>query len=209
MQDWFYYKYLDLPQVPDHIVKSALEFAHDPERCVPEKSLRYSEKHVTPNTNIVRTYWFRPLKVYGEDYRANSPIRFEFEDFYKWVEENITDDFLDASMCSNLSIKDGSTIVGMHTDTSRHYLLMYLLETSNVDQKTVWWQERDHEIFRESDLQINYFDDTLTPIHETVYEKGKWVLMNSKILHSVHNIKGHRIALHVSLNDVQVAKVMK
>lgn len=205
MQDWFYYKKLDLPQVPQHIVDQALELAHDPERCVPEKSLKY-----TPEKNIVRTYWFRPIDVFGDTHPSRSVIRFGVgNEFAEWVKENITDDFLDASLACSMSatpeFKD--TVTGMHTDTTRSYLLMYIIEKSNDDQKTVWWQERGHPVVRENDLQIDHFN-TVDPIEETVFEKHQWVIMNARILHSIHNMQGNRFALHVSLTDEQADKIL-
>jgi len=204
MQDWFYYKYLDLPKVPEHIVDAALEFARDPERCSPEKSLKYS-----PEKNIVRTYWFRPVDVFGQTHPSRSVIRFNFGDqFEEWVRQNITSDFLDASLACSMSKDGDGTVTGMHTDTTRNYLLMYVIEKTNDDQKTIWWQERGHPVVRENDLQVDHFN-TVDSIAETVYEKCRWVLMNANILHSVHNIKGNRFALHVSLTNEQATKLLK
>lgn len=206
MENWFYYKTLDLPKVPEHIVAQALDLAHDPDRCVPEKSLRY-----TPEKNIVRTYWFRPVDVFGETHPSRSVIRFDVgTEFGQWVKENITDDFLDASLACSMSVKDNfaDTVTGMHTDTTRSYLLMYVIEKTNDDQKTIWWQERGYPIVRENDLQIDHFN-TVEQIEEAVFEQNRWVLMNARILHSVHNIKGNRFALHVSLTDDQALKILR
>jgi len=200
LENLFYYRYLDLPTVPQHIVDSALRFAHDPEKCNARAC-----KTSSPVRQKDRALWFRTLDVFGQLQHSVSVLRFDFDfEFEKWVKDNIVSDFLDASLACAVRTHEEDSVIGIHTDTTRDYLLMYLLQTSNDNQTSFWWQEQGQSVIRQNDIQINHFH-TVKPVVETVLQKNKWVLLNPNVLHSVHNVRGHRIALHVSLTSEQAA----
>lgn len=202
-RNWFCYRYLDLPKVPDHIVQAALDFAHDPEKCKMSNSMQHN---VAPkNENI----WFRPLNVFGVHSNARSIIRFDFsKEFVDWVRSNITENFLDANLACSFASNCDDTVSGMHSDIGRNFVLLYLIEKTNDDQKTAWWHQSGHPVVRNYDVQVDNFESA-NLIEETVFEKFRWVLMNANILHSVHNVKGNRMALQVSLSVMQAAKLLK
>lgn len=203
-QEWFCYRYLDLPTVPEHIVDSALQFAHDSARCSPNKSIMFERAYQKD-----KSLWFRLLDVFGKQQSTVSVLRFDFDaEFVDWVKSNIVPECLDASLACSLSNSSEDSVMGMHTDTTRDWMLMYLIETTNSDQKNIWWQQRGQPVVRQNDLQINHFND-VDPIVETVIQPHRWVLFNPMILHSVHNIQGHRVAFHISLTNQQAEKFLK
>lgn len=189
----WYYRYLDLPKIPQRFVEEAKAILQD-ERSDPINS--YS-------LGAVNHQWFRKLDDYGTEITSRSVIRFKINtDFENWIRENISKDFVDAGVAPSCKENETDDTLGAHTDTTRNYLLLYLFDTSNEGQTTAWWQENGYPIVREKNIYNNVFS-SMTKLEETVFEKDRWVLMNATILHSVHNIKGYRNAIHVSLDTYE------
>lgn len=181
------------PQVPDYLVKEALLIAHDNDR----KHKLIGDTH---NFKVLPEYNFRITKPNGEVDVSRRIPRYPFnEEFNQWTRTNICDNFMD----TGISVSEGTgDTSGMHVDGTREYLYLYLIEQSNPDQTTCWWQENGHPIERINDKSMHLYDwNNVIKLDETQIPLNRWVAIHASILHSIHNIQGSRISLQVSLYD--------
>jgi len=185
----WYYQYLDLPKVPDQFVQEALALAHN------------SEKNKLENSNDldVLPVYNRTIYIDGKPAKSRMTPRWDLsQEFVNWVRDNICEEFIDVAVSISKGDPDAVN-TGVHTDNVRHYTLIYLLETSNDDQITAWWQEPGFPIQRSERGYYKESWDSLVPLEKVVFPKFTWLVFNAGILHSIRNIYGHRIAIHVSL----------
>lgn len=180
-------KQLDfLPELPQNLVDEAMSIALDESNSVPSTGELYKE--LSPKI------WFREIKdIDGKVVRGRPNIKFPLSDeFNKWVRDNVCashdGSFVNVAYQNNEG--DGTT-APIHTDMSRDWVLIYLLEKSNPDQYTKFWKENDKDVVRPRSTFLNNWDNC-TEIGEVCYEVGKWYLMKTTVLHSIHNIKGDR-----------------
>jgi hypothetical protein len=189
MTDYWCYKYMDFPPIPDRFIQEALAIAHD------EQASDVSHANDTawlPKPN-------RTIYVDGKPTKSRRTPRWDLSaDFSDWVRQNICEDFIDAAVSISQGDPDATT-TGVHTDGVRHYTMIYLIEKSNDGQKTMWWQEQGHPVQRTERSYYLESWDTVTKLAEVEYPMFTWICMNVGILHSIHNIQGYRIAIHVSL----------
>lgn len=91
--------------------------------------------------------------------------------------------------------------LGPHCDRSRWYSMMYLIESGGCDHYTAFYREKGtQEIEREFGYHIDDYS-MVEEIHRIVIPLNQWVLINARVLHSVENITGTRIAFHISFNE--------
>lgn len=202
---WFY-RYLELPKIPDEFQIAAKKQIEN-EQCewsaLPELNHPLWEKKLDLDEKQISYPMFRKIDYYGKEVSSRSVLRYKIsKDFETWIKQNICSNFLDASIAPYHKINDNDDILGVHTDTTRDYLLFYLLEKSNDDQITAWWQERGFPIVRERNAFTNDFN-SLDKLSEVMIEKERWIVINARILHSVHNILGYRNAVQISINNLE------
>jgi hypothetical protein len=199
----WYYRYLTLPKVPTEFIDEAKNTLQR-ERTESKELLQLSDKwveKVDTDKKEISYQMFRKMNDHGKTITSRSVVRFGVSnEFENWIRTNITDKFIDASIAPSYKENDDDQVLGPHTDTTRDYLLLYLFDTSNTGQTTVWWQENNYPVVRDRNVYINAFD-SMTKLEEVEFEKERWVIINARILHSVHNINGHRDAIQISLND--------
>lgn len=191
-----------LPKLPQKFFDEAMNIALDENSSVPSTGELYKE--LSPKI------WFREIKdIDGKIVRGRPNIKFPLsEDFNNWVRENIcaTHDgsFVNVAYQNN---EGNGTTAPIHTDMSRDWVLIYLLETSNPDQYTKFWKENDKDVERPRSTFLNDWDNC-TEIGEVCYEVGNWYLMKTTVLHSIHNIKGDRrgrISIQIKVDDDPLA----
>lgn len=192
------YGEIDLPHPPKSLVDEIMEVALDEDKSVPEAGRLYDEL----GTKI----WFREIKDIDDTYGKGRPnIRFDLNQAADdWVRENICKTH-DGAFVNVVYQTDegGATTAPIHTDMSRDWVLIYLLETSNPDQSTKFWREKGQPIVRDRSIFLNHWDDC-EKIGEVSFELHKWYFMNARVLHSIHNIIGDRrgrIAIQVKIDD--------
>lgn len=175
-----------LPKLPQNLVDEAMKIALDETRAIPQTGELYKE--LSPKI------WFREIKdLDGKIVRGRPNIKFPLsKEFNQWVRENIcaTHDGSFVNVAYQNKEGDGTT-APIHTDMSRDWVLLYLLEKSNPDQYTMFWKQNNHPIIRSRSTFLNDWDDC-EKIGEVCYETEKWYLMNTLVLHSIHNIQGDR-----------------
>jgi hypothetical protein len=189
-ETWYYRIYNDLPKIPQKFVDQAMLIAYNTLRVAPEKS---NNGDYLPTAN-------RPLTLPdGTETVSRRTPRWKISDeFEQWVQENISADFNDAGV----SISEGdSDVTGPHTDGTRQYNLLYLIDQSNTDQHTCWWQEHGHSIIREE--RSLWIRDMRNLENKMCIEfpLNTWASMKIDILHSIHNIQGKRISIQISFNN--------
>jgi len=78
-------------------------------------------------------------------------------------------------------------------------VLLYLLETSNPDQDTVFWREPDKTMHRKRKT-FTYDLDSLIQVDTIRIPNRQWWYLDATILHSVENVLQRRIALQISFD---------
>jgi hypothetical protein len=181
----FYYKFLDLPPVPDHFLEQCLQTIKDTSGVL--------NPHVKGASNG------RPLYKNGKlhGYSSGFGLQHVSEEFDQWVRDNLVADFRYAGVGSTTPGRDHC---GPHRDQSRDYSLLYLVKTGGDDSCTQLWKKKI------ADEPQNYYDnyDDFDLIEEIRPALHQWYLLNSKVVHSVENIKEGRISVQVSLLADQV-----
>lgn len=197
-QEILLYGEIDLPHPPESLVAEIMAVALDEVNSVPEAGRLYDKL----GTNI----WFREIKDTDNNYGKGRPnIRFDLNQAADdWVRENICKTHGGAFVnVVYQTTEGGATIAPIHTDMSRDWVLIYLLETSNPNQSTKFWKERGQPTVRDRSIFLNTWDDC-DMIGEVCFELNKWYCMNARVLHSIHNIIGDRrgrIAIQVKIDD--------
>ena len=118
--------------------------------------------------------------------------------YESWVRKNLVPEFIDAGV----SYADGGPTSGAHTDISRDYSLIWLLEPGGPEAALGIWRHRDRSMPVIWDRHVNFFDsDDLTNLAMSPGNPGCWYLLHSKILHSVEGLCRSRVGLQVSLQN--------
>jgi len=189
-ETWYYRIYNDLPKIPQKFIDQALSIVSDPNRVAPEAS---NNGNYLPQSN-------RPLILPdGTETTSRRTPRWPISDeFNQWVRENIVSNFKDAGV----SISEGiSEVTGPHTDGMRQHNLIYLIDQSNSDQSTHWWQENGFSTVRKERSHTPTDMRTLSEKMSATFPMHTWVSMKIDILHSIHNIKGRRVSIQISFED--------
>jgi hypothetical protein len=85
---------------------------------------------------------------------------------------------------------------------------MYLLLKDNDDQETVFWREDRKPLRRKRDtVQPGY--QGLTKLGSIVIPLHTWVYFDTTVLHSVENIHGSRVAIHIGSDCDTMGVFMK
>lgn len=92
----------------------------------------------------------------------------------------------------------GRTRLIPHTDRSRSFLLMYLLDTGGNEVETVFYRRRgsDQLVLPPDSYEHDY--QTLDVVHKITVPARTWTLINTSVLHSVENMQSIRFGYHLS-----------
>jgi hypothetical protein len=179
----------DLPKLPDRFVEQALKCANDNNR---QEISRF------PNQLDYKKY-HRQVKRNSKIETVRNNARFQIgEEIEQWARENISEEITEVGVSTSLG--DQSDLQSPHTDATRSYVLIYLLESSNVDQDTIFWQEPGKTLRRKRKLS-SYDLDVLIKIDSVRVPYKTWCYLDASILHSIENIQGKRIAVQVAFDS--------
>lgn len=160
---------------------------------VEEKENRATDEYLVAMPERRRVRWYGTLST-GATHRRR-PVSAEFE---TWVRQNIVTDFIDAGV----SYAAGGPTSGAHTDISRDFSLIWLLDPGGDDAALGIWRHRDPKMPLVWDRHVNFFDsDDLVNLAILPGNPGGWYLLNAKILHSVEGLSRSRVGLQVSLQN--------
>ena len=165
-------EYLDLPPLPTHLVDVA-----DP--------LSY------PCINTRTAYCKRNGEIIQDaDYRR-FPVGSELA---QWIVDNISSIYDNAGICfhGGLTLQTACP----HSDRKRKVGLLYVIDPGGPEVDTVFWQEVDQPLHRETGALPTSYQD-LTEVGRYRLGAGDWALIDTTVIHSVENIQGVRKTLQV------------
>jgi len=196
-----YYTYLDhLPPLPDEYIQAALERAEIYRRASIEarQELRANLLH-DPNRPVI------PIVKRGEKRYARALPRLDLTDLIKdWVDQHISREYTQLHLALNLDIspepgKAKSDSLIAHTDQTRSYVLLYLIDVSNDDQDTVWYQEIEKPLHRKRNTIIEDYTK-VKEVHRARYPMHTWIYMDATIIHDVENVEKNRTAIQIAFD---------
>lgn len=182
-----YYKFLDkLPEVPLEFQINAFTEVNDP------KGEWYN-----PSTSEHKDRWFvdrdgNPGQ--SSSYRRNSLG----EQFHTWVKENIATVYKDAGV--GFTQFTGRPTLGGHTDRTRKYSLIYLLQPGGAKVMTRWYQDPEYPIWREGIVHVQDHSKLIL-LEELEIPVKKWICINAQCIHSVEGIQTQRISINISFDQ--------
>ena len=194
-----FYTYLDhLPQLPDELVKLALEQAEH-FRNAPQdekKSMDYNSRN-PPDPSRPR------FKKKGDEILFFRPQpRIDISNLIgDWVNQNISKEWQSILVAQNLNAFQNSFAHSsvLHTDQNRSYLLLYLLYKSNPVQETVFFQEHGRPLHRKRYTMVDDYAK-IKEVCRVNYPLHRWVFMDSTIIHDIEFVEENRIAIHVGFD---------
>ena len=184
----FFYKFLDLPPVPDHIMIS-IDFNRVPTGGDKDKLGAYKPRKL--------------INWYGRSFDAMVNNRVDnCPAFNTWVQEHIVKDFKDAGINYVIYNRDDGleSSTGGHTDCTRNYTLIYNIRTGGDKAMTCWWQEKEKPVYRERCLNAEDMDK-LDLLEQVFIPEKTWTMIDTRILHSVEHLSSSRISFQVSLDE--------
>ena len=98
-----------------------------------------------------------------------------------------------------------NVVVGHHTHTphtdGRRWHLFWVLTEGGPECTTNFWIENNHAVQRPAYTAPRDYAD-LTLLDKVRMPKGKWILFNSRILHSVENCTEPRLTVQISMKSL-------
>lgn len=186
------YKIIDhLPALPEDLIQQCLDRAQlSYNNTMPEGA-----DTIKPGLLNART-----VSKSGQNFPSIRVPRFPINDIVEeWVSKNISDRWINIGLATSMP-NPQSSIHAAHTDGSRRYNLLYLIDSFNPDQHTMFYQEPEQALVREPNTLIKNLD-TLETIASVTIQPRTWTYLNVRVLHGVENIKGHRTALHIDFDQ--------
>jgi hypothetical protein len=196
--DWFY-KILDVPALPTELEDLLWTRYHSPDL----DQYKYTSDHYL-NRRPEFAHKPGPGDVvglrHGQEFPNGRGARYQLDSIFDdWVIEHITNDFIDTGIY--VIFGDRYHTVIPHTDQTRNFSLLYLLEPGGDNTHTDFWIEHGQSIHREmKTFQGDY--SRLTPCLSVKWPLRTWILLNTNILHSVEELSSPRIQFQVSLDRI-------
>jgi hypothetical protein len=156
-----------------------------------------------PNTSSLHEVRIRFSTRNGKQFLASPGVRTLLDDEWEnWVRENIVPTFNDTGVNWRHFNSDTG---GVHTDTTRRYVLSYNIANGGPKCGVTWWQQDGQPLVRDPGVQHLSFND-VTPVCDLEGPFDTWFVMESHILHSAERIESPRVQFQVSLNEEHVPK---
>lgn len=203
------YKILDhLPSLPQYLLDSVLKTLEAGKQSNDALYPLTRVKDITINSTN-SAYTSRMLKINDQEVPTTYARRFELDiEVQNWIRENIVDDAWTECTISQTQVSIGSTH-GAHTDKTREFVLMYVLDTGGEDCRTVWYQEKGQPYYRPGRLWLTVTDyDQLEERESIQLPPHCWSIINTQFLHGVENLTRDRIVIHVGLDSDKNIKGM-
>lgn len=194
IEDWLW-KFPDLPDLPVELEKMVYD-------SVQTEVIEYVDFNATLQAPFIKN---------GEIKKSVAFFQYETEkELKKWVFNNVAKQGIANVKSSKTYFNpdDPRDWRGPHTDQTRNYVLIWLMESGGPDHATVFYKEKNKTAIRENCVTVLETDD-LEELGRIQIPLRKWIILNSRILHSVINIPDHRIALQVGFVNVKDLKELK
>jgi len=187
---------LDVPPAPEYMIQEALDLVDYDQHS-----------SVCMNSDYGDNYKYRNLYKDGAVYKSGfNNCRYLSQVAYKWVLDNIDWYAKDIRVSFTLP---GLERCGPHIDGTRDYTLIYVIQSGGPDHETVFWREKGtNELVRPLRYTVDDYNQVERIDGIKIPEKT-WILLNSRVLHSVENIKQGRVSLQIAFDDVKNLKFSK
>lgn len=185
-----------LPTVPQHFVDRALQLVRE---GTAENAVAYA---YTQSGYLARDTTLPDGTVSKTRYNGSYAMGSDWE---QWVRENIVDCFVETGV--RTSIGKGITLHAPHVDSPPKWKFIYLLEEGGDKIITTLFREKDKPLVRISQPDnIVYATsyDNLVEVDSVRFPLGKWILLNTQIIHDAKNILGDRSMLVATVDPDQV-----
>jgi hypothetical protein len=128
--------------------------------------------------------------------------------FESWFKANVCDRYTVLSLQTHHKI-DEVTQHSPHTDRTRPWVLMYLIEPGGDTVTTSWYKERNQPLLRSNGLHKGLFKNQIDLVESIQVEPKRWCLLNSRIIHGVTGITGTRISFAAAITNENPFEVLK
>jgi hypothetical protein len=187
MTEFFLYKFLDLPRMPQELIDIALQ--------------NIDEKNIIKNKQNIDYEVYSNEKLISEDGNEKRNVAFVHYDLdervLNWITENvISEGYTDLKITKNTP---GDSKFP-HTDRTRDYVLLYMVECGGEKPYTIFYKEKDKELLRVNDLRFTSYD-LVEEVDRVFIPQHHWCILNSRVIHGVEGITGFRISFHLGSND--------
>lgn len=189
METWNY-KFLNIPHPPQNFIDLALTENTDLYGTINHNNVYLPNRRIMQNRISTGEHVATPRYNLSEDFR-------------QWLTDNIGPIFKEASLSVSTPATDG--LFAPHTDRSRRYALLYVVKQGGSAVRTCFWQEkgqpriRDEFATLQDDIAVPTDYNSLDLLEEADFGINQWVILNSKVFHSVEHINGTRISFQVSV----------
>jgi len=178
----------NLPDVPEKFITSAMEIL----------KLR-SIKTDLLKDNLSNDYKNRKVIINNQTQSVTYQTRLDVDkEFDEWVGKHIHPEAFDCG----LSITDSKfgSHQGPHTDLTRDFTMLYLLDSGGPNTETVFYEETGKPIVRKERQAVCNDFSKLRVLDRVKFPLKKWALLNAMCLHGVENIETIRLSFQVSIN---------
>ena len=181
----FCYKFCDeLPQVPQSIIDEAYNSFAQP--------IIKNNQNKNWDSKSKETYVENGLELHNVAF-----VQYDLpEHIIDWFKTNIVTSGYTDIRISKSTIGDGKLA---HTDNTRDYVLIYMLECGGYRPETIFYCENEKPILRERGVRV-YDYNTIKEIDKVYIPPEQWIMLNTKILHGVSGLSSHRISYQIGLN---------
>tara|TARA_R110000868_G_scaffold41444_3_gene141688 strand:- start:1618 stop:2229 length:612 start_codon:yes stop_codon:yes gene_type:complete len=158
----------------------------------------------------VGTYYQMTQVRDGKLMKCSSPASIIDKKIDSWLKENIPiiQDWKDTRVNYYIPMEDTCDSIGVHTDKSKDYILLYNIDIGGPDACLTFWQERGQPLVREKGLIVED-PSLLDKKYEIIGPIDCWYLINSRVLHSVEKVIKPRINIQISMYDHQAIDLLK
>lgn len=202
METWNY-KFLNLPHPPQEFIDLAL--TEDVSLYGPKSTINQYQGQ----TNTTRRNMKNPVSLGPHVYAPRYAMP---DEFYQWAMEHIAPAVTKPSISISGELTSGAGTVtdgylAPHTDRSRRYALLYVVKQGSDLVRTCFWQEkgqpqvRDENATLQDDIALPTDYLTLDLLESGDFGLNQWVILNSKVFHSVEHINGIRISFQIDFGD--------
>jgi hypothetical protein len=195
-ENLWYYKLLDFPSLPDHLVRRLDQLIQEQLLGLPDQVYTPTQPGADGAVNYIQYKNFDHSK-HGQIIYHELP-----KEFIEWIEHNITDTYERVKF----SVHHGE-IAPPHTDLLRQFGINYIHQLGGDQVKTVWYQEIGKPVVRDmaQEGRVRQPDYAkLTVLDQVVLPAHQWHVLRTDILHSVENLQHNRIRIAIDLSKEAV-----
>lgn len=135
----------------------------------------------------------------GNTRNSNNRVIYLDDPSLDWAKEDVTASAMDIRVFASTV---GRHRTGPHTDRTRQFSLIYLLEGGSEYHSTVFYKDKNTDLIEYTGhVAVNDYSQ-LDEIARLQLPCNAWTLLNARVLHSIENIGRGRLAIQISLNSI-------